>query len=372
MSVRADSSHTNRLPLRRLLQLAALLSLIYVLVAPADCWLDCPVAPQRKPPPHAPLRAPPAAPTPPPVDAAAAPPSPPPATPHHSGRTHCGGVLPLTGHQSLLPPYYIPDPDKCPVPVVHTLPTYAACLSRRGGGRLFFAGNSIARGIAFSVGSSFTGIHINRLRQKQRCRKANDEAANSGDASVSCTISLLQGSAVAPNGTLPLEDVRFMWRESFWNRTGDDGFCGPVAPLACWRQFFDSGPGGRHTSADVFISNGGRWYLEKLSKEGRLNVPTSIRNAVDDAKDFMAARVFTGPIVWLTTPWAKVGSSYGSFNPLMDQFNAGVAPELVKLGIHVIDYHAFYGERESHFTDTIHPWNTTYMAAVHHVLGIVC
>ena len=239
-----------------------------------------------------------------------------------------------------------------------------------GGGRLFFAGNSIARGIAHSVGASFTGIHIPRMKQKRSCLKQNLVAeAEPQESLASCSIDLLQGTPPPPN-LPPLADVRFLWQEQWWNRTGPE-FCGTLDPNVCWRSFFGSGPGGAHTRADVFVSNGGRWYIEEMTRRSALNMTAAIKNALADAKDFMASGVFLGPVVWLTIPTAKEGGGYGSFNGFTNAFNQGVTAGLQQLGIHVLDFHAFYSKPED-YTDQIHPWNSSYVAAVHHVLSIVC
>ena len=281
------------------------------------------------------------------------------------GYTHCTNVLDLRGtwDASRVEPFFLPDPSLCDAPRPLVTPaSLAACLVRRGKNRpakLFFAGNSLARGVAFTLSSWMLGNTVApRSDQMKTCLKAPDGVHEH------CQIPLSDGASPAA----------FMWRDA-WGDTGvippRKDWCFNKSAVACHAAFFgaDSDPG------DVFITNIARGYLESAFQRG-LGVNQGFLNAtLGDLDQFIASRVFAGTVVWATSPRAHPNNTYGGYNEHTDRMNDFYAGELRQRGVSVMDHAHFISESTppaGRWVDAIHPPTESYLSLVQFVLSDIC
>jgi hypothetical protein len=245
-----------------------------------------------------------------------------PATPDVGGpRPHCGGIAPLPGtFNHAAPPHFFPDPAVCPVPPVFTATEFVRCMAARKG-RVFFAGNSIARAFGFALHSLLNEgtPEANRTAQKEICSKVADGRAES------CTLAIPVPPEFAE--AYPPEDARISidWRAAMYRTDVQTDFCGGGPPEECYRHFFrgESRPG------DVLIANIGLGYIEGARGHGAWGGAGSIPGIVADFERFLDSRLFNGTFIWSTVTMANpVMGSYGSFNPDMTLVNDAVVPML--------------------------------------------
>ena len=217
---------------------------------------------------------------------------------------HCGRTYPLPGDfRRFMPPYFFPNASTgCPPAPVLTARAWLSCLARRKG-RLFIAGNSLGRGIAFAWQTLLNNMttHPDRGYQKAVCAKSRPEGAAeiaSCQLQVSVPQDLLSGTA----DTITPDDaaIRFMWRPRFWNTSSGDvyDFCYGQTPRACYEGFFS--PGSR--PGDVLVLQTGLAYVEQERLAQYIN---------SDFSELMNSGVFSGTVVWLSTPLAHPEKSVG-------------------------------------------------------------
>jgi hypothetical protein len=236
-------------------------------------------------------------------------------------RPHCGGIAPLPGtfvHKS--PPYYFPDANVCPAPPVFSATEFVQCMAARKG-RVFFAGNSIARGLGFAMHSLLNegATEADRTEQKEICSKVPDGRAES------CTLAIPVPPELAHE--YPPEDARISinWRATMYRTDLQTDHCGGGTPEECYRHFFrgESRPG------DVLIANVGLGYIESARGHNKWRGSETVSEIVADFERFLDSGLFNGTFIWSTVTLANpVRGSYTGFNPDMMMVTDGVVPML--------------------------------------------
>ena len=295
------------------------------------------------------------------------------------------------------PPYW--RPDDCPVLPTFSPAAWRACMARRGGGRLFVAGNSIGRGIAFSAAdllSNHTHHPDARLSQRDACAKSKARARHYENPHATNRLSCV--IPVDTDGGAQADAVRFLWKPHAWSTTWfADDFCAGEDPRSCWRAFF----GGEGEPDDVLLLQMGLAYPMTWRDEatpsatpaaspplypgpGRPDVPvqwnaTRVADAVSDFTAFLDAGVFRGTVVWVSTPLTRATtaahySNYDKFNSAIDALNAAVGPALRARGVPVIDMRRFADglNWNAAHVDAVHPPREHYDAVVHALARAVC
>ena len=322
-------------------------------------------------------------------------------SPALSRRRHCGGLFPLNGtwrdpDGTLAPPYFFPDASECEAAAVPTEAMLRKCLADRGGGRLFFMGNSFARGTAFALqaflasargGGGAADAPPAREEQIRMCPKhidfnnpltyscellLQDPAARAAEVAAAAN-----ASAVPP----PPLVARVLWRH-FWASGlpalasgADRDFCsGQPSWEVCYAAFF----GDRSGTGDVLFTNIGRGYAEAAARSGsNFFDSATLRGVADDASAFLASRVFNGTVVWTTQTVADSNhATWASFNPHMEALNSVVPPLLRERGVVVVDQASFWKRGVRHradmWVDGIHPPQEGYLAAFFLGMSALC
>ena len=336
-----------RMPLFAKLALAApCLLAAYVLLAPLVVLQPIPAALPRAAPPQGfqsafvvHVSSTPAAPTPPP---------------------RCSHVWPLHGlWDPAHSPFFFPEPGLCVPPTLLTPASLLACLDRRGRNRrakIFFAGNSFARGFAFTLQSFMLGApETQREVQTAKCAKADDGIHER------CSL------ALTPDGATT---TAFMWRDA-WGDTVIDraDWCHNKSAVACHADFF-----GATDPGDILITNIARGYMEAfISKQRHLN-NVSYELVMHDVEQFVSSGVFGGETIWTTSPRAHPDKTYGSYNGYSDDMNVFFATRLREKGITVLDHAHFITDSPPELTwvDSIHPPMESYLAVLLYALGDAC
>jgi hypothetical protein len=253
---------------------------------------------------------------------------------------HCGGVVPLSvSHYRVCPPYFFPNTSlaQCSAPPLFRTQDFVTCMRDRGGGRLFFMGNSIARGMAFAMQSILNDNApvASRASQKELCTKT---PTGNGTAQ-GCTLKF----PVPPdlqNATSPQDaQIAVNWRFSMYRRDVKVDKCGSDTPEDCYRHFFR----GPSLPADVLILNVGLGYIEDWRARGVWGSPGhTASDIVDDFARFLDARLFNGTLIWTTLTPAHPAKAWGGHNPDIEALSARIASLLQQRNQTVIDMRSFF------------------------------
>jgi hypothetical protein len=223
------------------------------------------------------------------------------------------------------PPYYFPEPRLCPVPPVFSSEGFLGCMARRRG-RVFFLGNSFARGMGLTLAAHLNGIsQVNRGAQKKTCAKVRDVVGARTDGyadQVSCKLNVTVPSALS--GSVDADDaaIRILWRAMLNNTDLNRDFCFDLPPAMCYHDFFDdSRPG------DVLITTVGMDYALVLKAKGASRAEVAAWT-LRDIDAFLDARWFRGTIVWMTLFLGHPTQNWGSFAPALDAMNDALIPAM--------------------------------------------
>jgi len=303
-------------------------------------------------------------------------------------------VLPLNGtwrdaSGAQEAPFFFPDAAACDTPRVPTEGMLRECLEARGG-RLYFMGNSFARGTAFALqaflararGGGAEQQEVPRAEQIRLCPKHIDWG---NPLTFSCELPLQDAAAraaeveAAANASAPARPpllARVLWRHVWAGAAGGQDFCsGQPSWRGCYAAFFGPGGGGR---GDVLFSNVGRGYAEHAAQTGRdFFAAASMEGLLSDADAFLSSGVFNGTVVWTTATQADPHfPTWASFNPHMAALNAAVAAPLAARGVVVVDQAHFWERGLKHnadrWVDGIHPPEEAYLAAFFLGMSAVC
>lgn len=276
--------------------------------------------------------------------------------------------MPIAGRTDLrTPPYFFPAPHLCPEPPAFTPDSFLRCMARRGRGRMFFMGNSFARGMGYALAARLNGLsHATRDEQKQSCAKVR-AVVGVGNAA-SCTLNVtvpgsLSGSVAAGDAA-----IRVLWRATL-NSTGlKHDFCFGQPPAECYRDFFDdSRPG------DVLVTTVGMDYALGLRSVG-LSGSGVLNWTLADVDAFMDARWFKGTIVWTTIMLGHPAKNWGSYAGMLDAMNDFLVPVMRARGVTVVDMRRFGADLapDALYVDAIHPHDEVYAAALFHAVATLC
>ena len=304
-------------------------------------------------------------------------------------RAHCGGVVPLLGTlNSAKPPFYFPDPALCPMPHVFSGGDLLRCLKARDG-RVFFAGNSFARGMLFTL------LRIATEDAAELPRGVNDRDAekilcdkNSARGSVneSCVIMMDEGDSGASDAQ---RSASFLWRGSLWlpfdqmqNPSQAPGnsndWCRLGSPAACWEAFFK----GASQRGDVLISQTALGIAMAIERARKTITRDSVMILVAGMfGPFFASGVFKGTFVHVTAPRAKPGGVWDSYDRTLALTNDVIVAYLLENvtrehHVVIIDEAAFVAPPSTPadvgWYDMIHPPQQHYAAVLYLAFAAVC
>lgn len=259
------------------------------------------------------------------------------------------------------------------------------CLARRGNGRIFFVGNSFARGLAFAlqrlVKFGLAQLLEWLLRKHVYSRmeeKAQSPKGRTNATAYSCELQLEGSEAQAHAGLL---SMRFLWRPSLMvsaqhilapEKPYLPDYCEGLPMQECYQPFFNgSRPG------DILIQNIGRGYAEALQTTRGFIPSIATRLAIDDFDAFFAADLFRGDVVHVTMPHAEPTGPYAGFDDWTDHINNVLVAHLAAnfSRVVVVDEAAFVRgdiRAEDAWEDAIHPPAQHYLAILFHAFTELC
>ena len=301
----------------------------------------------------------------------------------------CGDIYPLQGRWDVhMPPYFHALPSQCDTPA---LPSNAT-LGRR---RILFMGNSIARGMAFTLAAllqhgsvSWKGLVPARVAQKTLCTEEGPGTDDLGVTDPGCSIYSAGGM-----------EVLYLGRWYFWRPRGSGDMsdktdhCGDADPAMCLAPFLSGS-----STEDVLIFNVGLEHLFRIGESASQDYDGELPLVAGDAVRLMRhlrQGGFAGRAVWLTvSPTCSAAGQYRFAQLAFTQrLNRAVTRALQDAGLAggahgatFVDYEGFFylhnasgtgslrqelfvGVEESGAIDCIHQPNEGYAAALAYALA---